>query len=184
MDIDAVKASWQKAATMLLNTWEGLHTAVVDFGLGDSATRELPHDKVVADNVPIDEGANAMGSYIVGTGSIKDTVTKEWNDLRKSLGLEPTEPKYALDKTTGKHRVLLDLDCPHVYVPSTNPGHGHLVIDVAQDWETYKKLLQLLGDMGILQYGYVDASFRRGETWLRAPGVQKYNSPNAGGPGL
>ncbi|QNN99734.1 hypothetical protein PBI_ROPE_75 [Mycobacterium phage Rope] len=166
---EAVDKAFQKALETLRG-WENVHSAVVDFGLGDSASRELPHHKVVTDNVPLDDGANAIGSYVVGTAPVHEIVHPFDDRIRGAR----------IYKSEGKHRVLLDLDCPHVYVPSSTPGHGHLIIDVPQDWNTYKRLLQLLGDMGILQYGYVDASFKREETWLRAPGVPK----SQGGMGL
>ena len=156
VNTDAIVAKHQ------LKQWQGLHAAVVEFGVGDSAARELGAETIVADNVPLDE-ANAIGSYIVGTGQMKDSPLKRW---------DPSAKPY-LDTTSGKHRVLLDLDCSHVYIPSSTPGHGHLVIDVPQSWENLNKLLQLLGDMHILQYGFVDATLSRGESWLRAPGIEK-----------
>jgi hypothetical protein len=169
-EVDLIRASWQRAAKMLLSTWTQLHTAVVEFGIGDSAAKELGTETVLADNVPLDE-ANAIGSYITGTGQLKERVNNFWDDR--------TTETY-LDKTAGTHRVLLDLDCQHVYAPTSTPGHGHLIIDVPQTWENLNKLLQLLGDMHILQYGFVDATKSRGESWLRAPGVSK----DQGGLGL
>ena len=152
----------ERVAHIALTGLKNLHTAVVEFGLGDSATKELGKELIHADHVSLEE-ANALGSYIVGSAQPK-TVTDAWDDR-----IQRTE----LEKRDGKHRVLLDLDVPHVYVPSTTDGHGHLVIDVPQDWTNLCKLLQLLGDMHILQYGSVDATFSRGETWLRTPGTKK-----------
>jgi len=140
-----------------------LHAAVVEFSIGDSAANELGSERIVADHVPLEE-ANAFGSYIVGSAEPKTVTTNFWDDRTDHV---------ELDKRDGKHRILLDLDCPHLYVQSSTPGHGHLVIDVPQDWSNLKQLLQLLGDMGVLQYGYVDATFNRGETWLRTPGTKK-----------
>lgn len=137
-----------------------LHTAIVEFGIGDSAARELGVEAIHQDNVRLEE-ANALGSYV--TGSAVEEFKNQWDDRTV---LPP-------DKKTGKHRVLLDLDVPHVYVPSSTDGHGHLIIDVPQDFKTLQKLLQLLGDMHILQYGFVDATTARGETWLRTPGTKK-----------
>lgn len=146
----------------MLEDWIGLHCAIVDFGCAVSS-EPLPHDRVVQDNVPLTD-ANAIGSYILGSAPPKETYTNFWDDRT----IQAT-----IDKAKGKHRILLDLDVPHTYVPSTTNGHGHLIIDVPQDWDTYMKLLLLLRDMGVLQYGYVDASGKRGETWLRAPGIKK-----------
>lgn len=166
-DVEVMRKSWQRGAQLFLSTWKNLHTAVVEFGLGDSATKELGKELIHADNVPIEE-ANAMGSYIVGSATKENVVYGGvgYDFLEKHSDGTP-------DKRTGKHRVLLDLDCQHVYVPSSSTGHGHLIIDVPQDWSNLCKLLQLLGDMHILQYGFVDATFSRGETWLRTPGTEK-----------
>lgn len=163
LDVQTLKEAWDRAALRVLDKWEGLHKAVVEFGLGVSAARELGTEEVLADNVPLDE-ANALGSYVVGTGRLKEQLANPWDDRTVEM---------VLDKTAGKHRVLLDLDVPHIYVPSSEPGHGHLIIDVPQPWDKLQKLLQLLGEMGILQWGFVDATTSRGETWLRRPGVSK-----------
>ena len=154
-------------ARKALQAMHGLHSAVVEFGIGDSCARELGTETIKIDNVPLDSAANpnAIGSYILGSAPMKEVYENTWDD-RTAKVLAP-------NKTHGKHRVLLDLDVPHVYIPSSTEGHGHLVIDVPQDWENLNKLLQLMGDMGILQYGYVDATKSRGESWLRAPGVSK-----------
>lgn len=159
-DIVVLRDSWNRIAKRVIGHWVNVHTAVVEFGLGDSATKELGKELIHADNVVIDE-ANAIGSYVNGTAVIQ--LENQWDD----------RTQLPLDKKTGMHRVLLDLDCDHMYVPSSTPGHGHLLINVPQKWSTLKELLQLLGDMGILQYGFVDATTSRGETWLRAPGVKK-----------
>lgn len=145
-----------------LATWRDLHTAVVDFNLGDSAAHELGTERVVKDWVPL-EAANAIGSYITGTAEPVEEVDPFDDRVRNAK----------LDKTTGKHRVLLDLDCPHVYVPSSTPGHGHMIIDVPNKFKDVVTLLNLMFEMGILQSGFASATAKRGETWLRAPGVKK-----------
>lgn len=163
-DKAAKRREWIIAnARKALQAMPGLHSAVVEFGIGDSCAKELGQETVIADNIVLEE-ANAIGSYIRGTGRLKERYSNAWDDRTNQV---------YLDKTAGQHRVLLDLDCPHVYIPSSTEGHGHLVIDVPQDWEKLNQLLQLLGDMGILQYGFVDATKSRGESWLRAPGVSK-----------
>lgn len=146
-----------------LETWKNLHCGVVEFSLGDSAAKELGTERVVQDNVDLLE-ANAIGSYVLGSAEPTEVVVDPWDDRK-------TEVK--LDKRQGKHRVLLDLDVQHVYVPSSTPGHGHLIIDVHQDFNTVLALLNMMFDMGILQSGFASATKTRGETWLRAPGVKK-----------
>lgn len=53
-----------------------------------------------------------------------------------------------------QHRPVLDLDLPHVYVPSSTPGHGHLYINnvVLNDMQHYV-LITTLVELGILGKG-------------------------------
>jgi hypothetical protein len=163
-EVAALRASWQKGAALVLGAIKDLHSAVINFGLGDSEAEDLGVEKIYQDNVPLDDGANSIGSYIIGSAEPTEEQSDPWDD--RTL-------KMVLDKTQGKHRVLLDLDVPHVYVPSTTAGHGHLVIDVSLGWTDYMKLLIQLSSIGILQEGFVNATAKRGETWLRAPGIMK-----------
>lgn len=152
------------SARKALESMHGMHSAVVEFSLGDSAAKELGTERVTADNVPLDDGANAIGSYIVGSAEPREVNSDPWDDRKTEMVLEKRE---------GKHRVMLDLDCPHVYVPSSTEGHGHLIIDVPQDFNNLMALLNMMFDMGILQSGFAAATKHRGETWLRAPGITK-----------
>lgn len=73
----------------------------------------------------------------------------------------------------GLHAPCIDVDVPMRIVPSTTPGHGHLYIDVAMDWEQYIAILEALAAAGVVERGYVMASeFRKG-THVRLPWVKK-----------
>lgn len=74
---------------------------------------------------------------------------------------------------TGNHAPALDIDLPCQLIESCTPGHYHLYIDAPMPWKQYQKLLDALADAGILEKGYVDASKKRGQTFLRKPGVRK-----------
>lgn len=74
---------------------------------------------------------------------------------------------------TELHAPVLDLDIPHKYVASTTAGHGHLYIDVPMTWDQYRMLLTVLGEVGILEPGYVDASIVRKFTAVRKPEIKK-----------
>lgn len=74
---------------------------------------------------------------------------------------------------TGYHRVALDIDVPAALIPSSTPGHSHLIIDTQMPWEQYEKLLDALAEAGIVQQGYVGASKRRRASCLRLPWVKK-----------
>ena len=73
------------------------------------------------------------------------------------------------------HYPVLDLDIPHALVPSTREGHSHLYIRPHEPvpWSVYVRLLEALGDAGILEPGYVRVSIERGATMVRAPWVKK-----------
>lgn len=98
----------------------------------------------------------------------KDTDNWEEADAVSSQYREDTHLK-------GKHALLLDLDVDHVYVESSTPYHGHLIIDTPQGLskEDMLEILTVLGKHGILQPGYVSAAHARGAAWLRTPWTKK-----------
>jgi hypothetical protein len=123
-----------------------LRAAVVDFLRGgDSNDDTGPDERIVRENLPLWE-ANAISSEIV-TGPNKHA--------------------------TGRHKIAIDLDVPHAYVPSSTPGHGHLIVDVDLSWPRYLELLEHLSQAGVLEIGYVKAAAARGATWLRTPWTPK-----------
>lgn len=71
------------------------------------------------------------------------------------------------------HAPVLDIDFGAQLVPSSTPGHFHLYFEKAMTWDKYCGLLKALGDVGILEPGYVKASLRRGYSSVRKPGVYK-----------
>jgi len=71
------------------------------------------------------------------------------------------------------HTIMLDLDVRSFYVESSTPGHAHLYIDVKVGWSKYSQLLRLLGEIGVLEWNYVDVSLMRKATSLRLPWVKK-----------
>lgn len=73
----------------------------------------------------------------------------------------------------GRHALLLDLDVEHVYVPSSTPYHGHLILNVELDKADMLEVLEVLRKHNILQPGYVSAARARGAAWLRTPWTKK-----------
>lgn len=71
------------------------------------------------------------------------------------------------------HAPVLDIDFGAQLLPSSTPGHFHLYFEKAMTWDNYCGLLKALGDVGILEPGYVKASLRRGYSSVRKPGVYK-----------
>lgn len=72
-----------------------------------------------------------------------------------------------------KHAPALDIDLPCELVESSTPGHFHLYIDKQLTWPQYRRLLTVLSDVGIIEYGYYRASTAAMQTFLRKPGQKK-----------
>jgi hypothetical protein len=77
------------------------------------------------------------------------------------------------DSENEEHLVAIDVDMDAALVPSTTPGHFHLLIDHKLPWAAYSKLLHALMEAGIIQEGYYNASIERGHTRLRTPWTKK-----------
>lgn len=122
----------------------GLRTALVDFET-DSEHFETGNVDKVRSDAPLIE-ANSVASQFIAS---RDPVL------------------------SNLHKPVLDIDVPAILVPSSTPGHSHLYIDHAMPWDNYVKVLKALGEVGILQPGYVRASLQRESTWLRLPWIKK-----------
>jgi hypothetical protein len=137
---------WPQLARVAWN----LRAAVVDFLLGGDSNDDTGPDERVTEDIVMLWDANAISSQIV---------EKHFD------GRKPT--------VTNRHKIAIDLDCSHVYVPSTTPGHGHLIVDVDLSWYAYENLLEHLARVGVLEPGYVSAAKHRKATWLRTPWTRK-----------
>lgn len=71
------------------------------------------------------------------------------------------------------HMPVLDIDFPAHLEPSSTPGHYHLYLNQKVSWEQYKKLLDVMGEIGLLEPGFVKLSKQRGATYVRKPGHKK-----------
>lgn len=67
----------------------------------------------------------------------------------------------------GQHAPALDIDLPVRVVQSRTKGHHHLYIDKPMSWDDYKKVLNVLAEVGIIQSGYCSASIDRQGSHLR-----------------
>lgn len=70
------------------------------------------------------------------------------------------------------HAVCLDIDMEAELIPSKTPGHYHLYIEKKLTWENYKKLLEVLAEVEIIEKGYAGASIAKGCTCLRPPLIE------------
>ena len=72
-----------------------------------------------------------------------------------------------------QHTIMIDLDVPHTYVPSSTPGHGHLYVDVLVPWSDHDELNQLLARLGIVDNGWAAVCAKREAAMLRTPWTAK-----------
>lgn len=75
------------------------------------------------------------------------------------------------------HAPAIDLDFPAYLVPSTTPGHFHLYIEKEMQWKDYKKLLDTLLEVGLINKGWYDISMKFEQTYLRLPHIKKELEP-------
>lgn len=105
-----------------------------------------------------------------GTSSQDDALEKD----RKPAPIENSHViSSELEKDSGYHKPVIDIDVPIRVFPSTTPGHFHLYIDYNVQWDDYVHLLYAMAQAGIVERGYVDASIQRGGTHVRLPWVSK-----------
>lgn len=76
-------------------------------------------------------------------------------------------------RRTGKHTFMVDIDHRVRAVPSTNPDHSHLYVDVPLDWDDMVKVLRVMAEVGIVEPGYVKACESRKAAHLRLPWIRK-----------
>lgn len=76
------------------------------------------------------------------------------------------------------HLPCIDLDLPAHLESSTKPGHYHLYINKVVPWDKYVNLLEALYDAGLINEGFKEMSVRRGQSYVRRPGV--YKAPGEG----
>src|SRR5881398_984978 len=92
-----------------------------------------------------------------------DFASTEYDGSNAHVPVERMKDANALSSKTksGHHKVLLDLDVEHYYVPSSTEGHGHLYINVDLSTAQYNVLLFTLQHLGIIQKGFAFLSIKR-----------------------
>lgn len=97
--------------------------------------------------------------------------------------LEGTLDVFDLEFTDGTrpsdyniHRPILDIDFGAALIPSSTEGHFHLYLDKPMTWKNYKRLLNVMAEVGVIEPGYAQASIERGYSSTRLPWVKKEES--------
>lgn len=70
---------------------------------------------------------------------------------------------------TSFHMPVIDLDLPCRLIESRTPGHHHLYIDRPMTFDQYMKILHAMAEAGIVEWGFHDATQRRGFGSVRHP---------------
>ena len=71
------------------------------------------------------------------------------------------------------HQPVIDLDFPAHLEPSTTKGHFHLYLNKDVKWEPFLKVLEAMKDAGLVEEGFYEMTKRRGQAFVRRPGVHK-----------
>lgn len=136
------------------------HISAID----EHAEDDYEHDTIAERYTVVSKDeANVISSRVVGSD--------EWPDTEGNVD-------DVLRAVEWMHAPVLDLDFPAMLVPSSTPGHFHLYLERQMPWPLYEAMLRALGDAGVLQRGYVNASIARGATFVRDPESSK---PEDGG---
>lgn len=104
----------------------------------------------------------------------------DFEEVVRDQAIEPADTEDAVLVTSRykgegieTHALLIDLDVPHVYVPSSTEGHGHLLVDVKLTEREWQTTMRLLSEVGVVGRGYTWASLERGFASLRLPWIKK-----------
>lgn len=71
------------------------------------------------------------------------------------------------------HRPVIDIDHAAKLLPSSTPGHYHLMIDRPMTWANYQRLLDVMAEVGLVEPGYARVAHERGHTAVRVPWFRK-----------
>lgn len=120
----------------------------IDFSLNEEGDSEhegsLNVEKLIEEK-PLDE-ANSVSSRVRSGGSLESEAC---------------------------HILALDIDYDAWLGETSTFGHHHLIINHFMPWSDYKKLLEVMAEVGLIQPGYAHASIEREATWLRTPWTRK-----------
>lgn len=120
----------------------------------------------------------AERTYYTASGKLANSCTVSDN----GPDLLPAEKSEAIlvGSATGRysaagpmHMPAIDIDFPCELVESSTPGHYHLYVDKEIPLVQYLAVLREMTNAGIVQRGFYRSAVRRGQTFLRLPGVKK-----------
>lgn len=132
------------------------------------------NDRVLADFLRLTKGLRAMVldfAEVKRRGSYGDDSSAILQDDANILAANLITSQHRDD--ANMHRVVLDIDHDAALIPSSTPGHFHLLIDVNMPWDKYSKLLDALAEAGVIEDGYAGASKAKKYSAIRTPWTVK-----------
>lgn len=197
IDIDLESQFWERGQGL-----DGTDLLLQDFALGLFSSTGDPRplsEAIVPVGAPVDGDSeivlNIEDTYLGQAPVLASAYQRELynvsvpelQDSNTDLGEPFTEEQHASledatlltsalvgeDGPTGYHTPAIDIDFPVRARQTDTPGHYHLLIDHPMRWEQYKKLLDVMVEVGLVQEGFRDASVKRGASSLRLPWVHK-----------
>ena len=153
----------------------GLKYMKVDFHYRETRKLLDPNWDGYIDGMDVIENDCALADANIVTSKCRDS-----NLHRPVLDLDngaTSDHKRLLLNTGGALAISWTVAEDFALVPSTTPGHCHLMIDMTYSWDMYRGWLCSLMDFGVLEAGYVKASIARGFSAIRPPWVRKVPPP-------
>ena len=122
-----------------------------------------------ADQHLMPEGVSRKLWYVPNLDPDRDQEKEGYKSVPETPTVAHRPNVVSAECTDGYYRLILDIDIPHVYVPSSTPGHGHMYFPSLEfdSVDSYFSALDRLAELGILQHEYVWAARRDGANQLR-----------------
>lgn len=176
--------NYAKTRKLLDPTWNGYdipkgHDFVADdvdlinANLLTSQHRDIPHlHRVVLD---LDYGARVVPSAVGHHLSLnmcrpnENVVTDNLAGVLNDCGM--LFPK--IQSSSGIRRLEIHTRHDLAFIPSSTPGHHHLILDANLPWSNYTMLLKTLARAGVIEKGFAGASIKKGFSAIRPPWVKK-----------
>jgi hypothetical protein len=89
------------------------------------------------------------------------------------IGSRTTQRRFPGVPAGDMHLPVIDLDFSAHLEASTTPGHYHLYLNKDVSWWYYKRVLKAMWKAGLIEKGFYRLSVKRGQTFVRRPGVRK-----------
>jgi hypothetical protein len=122
------------------------------------------------------EGVEEQSKYMFGDGAEGDDSSAFGDVMIGDLATqEGREVNVITSKVNGrrKHKVVLDLDYDAALIPTSTPGHFHLLIDKDVDEDAYEDFLLACHNIGLIADGNLNQWSMHRRQFLRLPHVRK-----------